>query len=389
MGPGDPEAQGSRLPAALSTFFERRAGGLSGAEGAAAGTVRTFALVSIVSTALFTVRYVMDDAVASGPLPWLNGVEIAAFVAVLVLVARGRQLLAAIVYLSAATAGMLYMAVLMGWASGHHFYLITASQLVFLMFTERQRSWRWTFAVLSAGAFVYAQLATEGIGPYADRDHIADTFAINAVGTATLMFILSVVAHHRARAARAEAERLAAHAEFLANTDPLTGLANRRPVTARLEELAAAEGHAYCVAIADLDRFKELNDLHGHACGDRVLAELGDRLRGQVRVTDALGRWGGEEFIVVLADSTLADAAVMMERMRRIVGERPIVCGDHEHQVTVSVGVADGVADRMSHRVVKRADDALYDAKQAGRDCVRMRPLGEPGSSRTSARPAR
>ncbi|WP_062384031.1 GGDEF domain-containing protein [Demequina iriomotensis] len=389
MGPGDPEARSSRVPALLSTFFERSAGGLSGAEGSAAGTVRTFALVSIASTTLFTARYLADPAVAAGPLPWLNAISIAVFVAVLVLVARGRQLLAAIVYLATATAGMLYMAVLMGWASGHHFYLITAAQLVFLMFTERQRLWRWTFALLSAGAFVYAQLGTEGIGPYADREHIADTFAINAVGTATLMFVLSVVAHHRARVARAEAERLAAHAEYLANTDPLTGLANRRPVSARLEELAAAEGRTYCVAIADLDRFKDLNDVYGHACGDRVLAELGDRLRGQVRVSDALGRWGGEEFIVVLADSSLADAAVMMERMRRIVGERPIACTGHDHRVTVSVGVADGEADRMSHRVVKRADDALYDAKLAGRDCVRMRPLGEAGTSRSTARPAR
>ncbi|SEJ17758.1 sensor domain-containing diguanylate cyclase [Demequina mangrovi] len=389
MGPGEPEERVSRVPAALSTFFERRAGGLTGPAGSAAGTVNTFAVVSVVTTLLFTLTYLTDPEVAAGPLPWLNGASILAFLAVLALVHRGRQLAAAVLYLAVATTGMVYMAALMGWASGHHFYLITASQLVFLMFTEDQRGWRWFFAAVTGTAFLYAQLATEGVGPYGSEEDVAGMFATNAVGTATLMFLLSVVAQHRARAAKAEAERLAARAEYLANTDPLTGLANRRPIAARLEELGGAEGRAYCVAIADLDRFKELNDVHGHACGDRVLADLGERLRGQVRVTDALGRWGGEEFIVVLGDSTLADAAVMMERMRRIVRERPITCGDHEHRVTVSVGVADGTGDGASHRVVKRADDALYDAKQAGRDCVRMRPLSEAGSSRNPTRPRR
>ncbi|WP_062467000.1 GGDEF domain-containing protein [Demequina maris] len=367
----------SRLPALLSRFFDRRAGGLSGAEGSAAGTVHTFALLSIVSTFAFTARYLGVPEVAGGPLPWLNGVSVALFALVLVAVSRGHQLLGAAVYLTVATAGTLYMAVMFGWGSGHHLYLITAAQLVFLMFTDRQRAWRWLFVLVSAAAFLLAQLAAPGLGPYAVADRVGTDFAVNAVGTATLMFVLSVVAQHRAGVAQAEARRLADRAAYLANTDPLTGLANRRPVMARLEELAAADGRTYAVAIADLDRFKQLNDDYGHACGDRVLAALGDRLRGQVRVTDQLGRWGGEEFIVVLADTSLADAAVMMERMRRIVGESPVACGDHTHRVTVSVGVSEGIADRASHRVVKRADDALYDAKLAGRDRVRTRPYDD------------
>ncbi|WP_062463193.1 GGDEF domain-containing protein [Demequina soli] len=379
----------TRVAALLSGFFERSAGGLTGPEGAAAGTVRTFALVSIGTTLGFTARYLGYPGILEGPMPWFSAGTLLAFIAVLVLVRAGRQLAGAAVYLAAATIGMIDMAFVLGWGSGHHLYLITSAQLVFLMFTDRQRAWRWLFVVLSAVAFLVAQLGAPGVGPYARPDELSGIFAANAIGTATLMYILSVVAHHRAGTARAEATRQAERAEYLANTDPLTGLANRRPVTARLEQLAAADGATYCVAIADLDRFKQLNDVHGHACGDRVLAALGDRLRGQVRVTDLLGRWGGEEFIVVLAGTSLPDAAVMMERMRRIVGDHPIECGDHAHAVTVSVGVADGVADRMSHRVVKRADDALYDAKLAGRDRVQLRPLGEPGAPRPTARPAR
>ncbi|WP_062518695.1 GGDEF domain-containing protein [Demequina silvatica] len=377
MAADDADERLSRVSALLSGFFDRSAGGLTGAEGAAAGTVRSFALVSVLSTVAYTARYVLGSPVEPGPLPWLNGVLVVAFVATLVMVARGRQLAAAVVYLTAATAGMVYMAFLYGWGSGHHLYLITAAQLVFLMFTDAQRAWRWTFVVASAAAFLVSQLGTPAVGPYADAAQMSGIFAANAVGTATLMFILSVVAHYRAGAARAEVARYAERAAYLANTDPLTGLANRRPVIARLEELGAAAVGAYAVAIADLDRFKELNDEHGHACGDRVLAALGERLRGQVRASDELGRWGGEEFIVVLAETSVADAAVMMERMRSIVGARPVQCGDHTHRVTLSIGVAGGVADGASHRVVKRADDALYDAKLAGRDRVCVRSLDD------------
>ncbi|WP_169746560.1 GGDEF domain-containing protein [Demequina phytophila] len=367
----------ARVSALLSGFFDRSAGGLTGAEGAAAGTVRTFALISIGTTVGFTLRYLTYPGIMTGPMPWFSLGTLLAFVGVLLLVRAGRQLAGAALYLTAATIGMIDMAFVLGWGSGHHLYMITSAQLVFLMFTDRQRGWRWLFVVISATAFLVAQLAAPGIGPYAVASELSAVFAVNAIGTATLMFVLSVVAHYRAGAARAEVARYAERAAYLANTDPLTGLANRRPVIARLEQLGSAAVGTYCVAIADLDRFKELNDEHGHACGDRVLAALGDRLRGEVRAADELGRWGGEEFIVVLADTELADAAVMMERMRRIVRDTPVACGDHSHRVTLSIGVSSGVADGASRRVVKRADDALYDAKLAGRDRVCARPYDD------------
>lgn len=370
MDTGRPAVRGSRLPAAISAFLERSAGGLTGAEGAAAGTVQTFALVSIGTTLAFTLWYGLNPSVPPGPLVWLSSLTGSLMVVTVVLVRRGRQLAGAVVYLSAAMAGMLHMAFLVGWSSGHHLYLITAAQLVFLMFTDRQRAWRWLFVGISASAFMLAQFAAPAIGPQAPVEHLSGIFASNAVGTATLMFVLSVVAHYRARAAQEQAEALAARAEYLANTDPLTGLANRRPVTALLDELATTGEPTYTVAIADLDHFKDLNDVHGHACGDRVLAALGDRLRGQLRGTDALGRWGGEEFIVVLADTRLDDGVTMVERMRRLVSDRAVACGDHEHRITMSVGVTDSSDGVAGHRVVKRADDALYEAKQTGRDRV-------------------
>lgn len=98
----------------------------------------------------------------------------------------------------------------------------------------------------------------------------------------------------------------------------------------------------YCVAIADLDRFKDLNDAYGHACGDVVLAAVADRLRAQARVTDALGRWGGEEFILVMSDIAVDDAVVTMDRMRAAVGQELVPCDAHEHHVTMSACVRTG-----------------------------------------------
>lgn len=370
----------------FARVVERRVSGLSDEGERAAGSVRTYLVLALISAAAFTLR-VMAMPGDTGPVVALNAVVFAVFVGCLVAVSTGHQLIAAVTALAISTAAMAYMVGFFGWRSGHHLFLITFSQLVFLVFTDKQRVWRWVFVLASAGTFVACQTIAPALGPYAPSGPVETgrTFTVNAISTATLMFILSFVAHYRAALAQREAAAHAARAEYLANTDPLTGLANRRPILERFDHLDADPHARYCVAVADLDRFKELNDAHGHACGDRVLAALGERMRDHLRLTDALGRWGGEEFIVVLSGTALADARVMMDRLRRLVGDSPFPCGDHDHHVTMSVGVADGVGDGRSHRVVRRADDALYEAKQAGRNCVRVRALAEAADPPTGA----
>jgi diguanylate cyclase (GGDEF)-like protein len=181
------------------------------------------------------------------------------------------------------------------------------------------------------------------------------------------------VAHERSHVAQRVAHQAAARAEYLANTDALTGLANRRPVTTELDALARPGSAPYCLAIADLDAFKELNDTFGHACGDTVLAAVGRTLRASVRAGDLVGRWGGEEFIFVLVGTSLTDAVSRSERVRAAIEDLVVDCSGHVHTITVSVGVADGVPGMPAFRVLKRADDAMYDAKNAGRNTVRSR----------------
>lgn len=166
---------------------------------------------------------------------------------------------------------------------------------------------------------------------------------------------------------------------LLANEDRLTGMPNRGH-TAQLAAaaLAAALEHSrpFTVALLDFDYFKTINDQCGHAAGDHVLREFARLSRGALRASDILGRWGGEEFLLVLPDATLDSALATVERLRLLALGIQIPCPAPHCElprVTFSAGLAT-TADgpRTLDEIVARADAALYEAKDAGRDMVRV-----------------
>jgi two-component system cell cycle response regulator len=167
--------------------------------------------------------------------------------------------------------------------------------------------------------------------------------------------------------------------ETLIFEDPLTGLANRRYILTQLGSFvsgARRHGRALSVAIVDVDRFKEVNDRHGHAAGDAVLVAATGALRSHLRAEDHLGRLGGEEFLGVLPDTDAEAAAAVAERMRAEVAGTVVEHEGARLQVTVSIGMATWEAGEPSDLLLRRADDALYAAKAAGRD----RTLSAPAS---------
>jgi diguanylate cyclase (GGDEF)-like protein len=166
---------------------------------------------------------------------------------------------------------------------------------------------------------------------------------------------------------------LAAHEALRheASHDPLTGVSNRSAILealAREKERATRDGTSLSVVLIDLDHFKRVNDTLGHHTGDGVLREAAARLRAAVRTYDSLGRYGGEEFLVVLPRCTLVEAREIAERIRLQIAEEPIVVGTEKVRLTASLGVAAGDADIGP--LVRAADAALYRAKAAGRNCV-------------------
>jgi diguanylate cyclase (GGDEF)-like protein len=189
------------------------------------------------------------------------------------------------------------------------------------------------------------------------------TTLIVSVGGAVLVLVAQIVRRLRER----EAELLA-----MAATDPLTGVANRRRFMELLErEVQRAARHKTpltCVII-DLDQFKGINDRHGHLVGDRVLAGAAQMLAKSLRVNDVLARWGGEEFVLLLPETDLAGAETVAERSRRVLETTPIdVGGGVMVCVTASMGIAQ--LSGTTGELLKRADDALYRAKAAGRNRV-------------------
>jgi two-component system cell cycle response regulator len=162
----------------------------------------------------------------------------------------------------------------------------------------------------------------------------------------------------------------------LAVTDPLTGLYNRRHMDNQLAVQvtnAASRGKAVAVLALDVDFFKPINDTHGHDVGDRVLQELATRLKAQVRAIDLCCRMGGEEFLVILPETDLQVGFTVAERLRRAIANKPFNAGAKQGPlaITVSIGVAgfESLTD-TPQAILKRADDALYEAKRSGRNRV-------------------
>ncbi|MBK5222189.1 MAG: sensor domain-containing diguanylate cyclase [Acidimicrobiia bacterium] len=176
------------------------------------------------------------------------------------------------------------------------------------------------------------------------------------------------------RSRMAEVEALQEGLREQATRDPLTGLHNRRHLMQCLEReviASAAEGSHLSVALIDVDHFKAVNDTYGHAIGDQVLADVAQLLASQVRETDVVCRYGGEEFVVLMPATTADEAARRADRWRRAVAslDSPAAPG-HAH-LTVSVGIAVApLHASMGDGLLRAADEAMYAAKSGGRDRV-------------------
>lgn len=162
--------------------------------------------------------------------------------------------------------------------------------------------------------------------------------------------------------------------------DPLTGVNNRRYVEQRLaEEIGRTRRRAgdFCCLYIDIDHFKRINDSFGHLSGDEVLREVASRVKTELRLSDTLGRFGGEEFVVLLPETHLADACNVAERIRAGIADKLFLIGQNEHRVTVSIGAANldiAVPDQaiklLGQQMLAQADKALYQAKGSGRNRV-------------------
>lgn len=158
--------------------------------------------------------------------------------------------------------------------------------------------------------------------------------------------------------------------------DAVTGAVNRRSISLLLEQLfenAQRYEQLYSVAMLDIDNFKRINDEFGHIAGDSVLKHICMYFNDSLRKSDSIGRYGGEEFLILFPETSQDFAFNLMDKVRHDMSSQKIIVGSLSIDVTVSIGITEvRSGDDDAWQAVKRADDALYQAKEAGRNCVKQ-----------------
>ena len=187
------------------------------------------------------------------------------------------------------------------------------------------------------------------------------TVVATIVVTCAIAFAFALITNH-------QREQLL----MLATKDPLTGAGNRRGLDTKLTEVVHSfkrSGTNSSLVLLDLDHFKKVNDIHGHAVGDQILKSITEIINLRIRVTDSLYRIGGEEFVVVLEGADLHRAAHLAEQLRTLVDANELV---PDQAVTISLGVAELKDGETPNDWIHRADEALYRAKDAGRNSTSL-----------------
>lgn len=253
-----------------------------------------------------------------------------------------------------------------GWASGFHYHVFVLTLLAFF----NPRWWLPTKVAFVALVFIaYLGLERWSAGQAPEVMVDATTLKwIHDFNIAILFAFLAYVAHYYSKATRTTEDRL----QRLAATDALTGLHNRRVI----EEVAEQEWARHrelrlplSLVMVDADDFKALNDKYGHDCGDYVLRIIAKRLRVSVRWRDYLGRWGGEEFVLLLPETDRAVAEEIAERVRE-AARAPVNYQGRQVRLTLTVGVSAFCQGDDLASCLARADQALLEGKRAGKNRV-------------------
>ena len=322
--------------------------------------IRSTAWVGIVAHAGFVPLFLLSGHPGLAAFNVLSG---ATWVAAWFVNRRGATTLA-MWMLTAEVAVHAVLAVMeLGWTSGFQYYLIPL--ITFMMFNERAR----TAVVAFASALVLAAFVTlRGFAPFAMTLHPL----LEAFKYANLFipfFMLGLLSYYF-RLASTDVERKMTE---IAQTDPLTGLLNRRRMEERLREEATrhrTRGANFSLILADVDHFKDVNDEHGHDAGDRVLRSVARVFESGLRGGDAVARWGGEEFLLLLPGTDLRAAEEVALRLRALAELRVAEIGGIPSTLTLTFGVASFASAASVDACLKAADEALYRGKAAGRNRV-------------------
>lgn len=319
------------------------------------------AFVVPLANALVASTYLLNwlgvRSFAGRPIPWRRGLTVLAAMTAgnLWFVVVDNDVTARIVIASAGYCGLLLLAALDLWRMAPADRFRQAQRVTAIVFVLH--------ALFVAGRAVLTAWG-EPVNSILDPDPVQSASFLEAILAITAWGygFLSMTS-----------ERLQADLDRIATIDPLTGAFNRRAFMSHAErEMLRAQrnGAPLTLLLFDLDRFKRVNDTFGHLAGDALLRRFAEMVTARLRRTDLFGRYGGEEFCLLLPDTDLTGAAALAEALRRDVAARPLPCQGHEIAASVSIGIAACRSGGDLDAALAAADEALYRAKRSGRNQV-------------------
>ncbi len=261
-----------------------------------------------------------------------------------------------------------------GWDSGFALFIMALTPVILYSQRWRFRNKVWMvvgLAVVYVALYLYALNHAPLV--VVDRLQLGITGTFNAVYAFVVFAALAYAYRLAATTAETALQRANRALDRLAHTDPLTQLANRRQMHDDLERAIAgyrATGTPFCLLLGDIDHFKAINDQYGHEAGDEILVQVADVIRESMRDQDRVARWGGEEFLILLAATPLDHARAAAERLLDRIASAPMATAGHVTWLTMTLGAAEYAGEADATECIRRADAALYAGKQSGRNRV-------------------
>lgn len=264
--------------------------------------------------------------------------------------------------------------IILGIESGAH-YFILAGVMLYISADKTTLSFRYISVFACIIEFILICVFLIGTEPVIALspitisviDKINLLTAFGAIGFAVHIYVIAVIDQEIIQ------KEYSLRLLDQANSDQLTGLPNRRFTYKQLEFHAArskTRGAEFVIGLADIDDFKHLNDTFGHVCGDEVLIQAGVIMKNTLRNSDIVGRWGGEEFLIILPNTGHDEGSIIIERLRQAISEAIFFIDGNKISVTMTIGVSVFTKTSVLKDLIREADTRLYKGKNLGKNCV-------------------
>ncbi len=326
-----------------------------------------FSIISIIDhlvfTAVFFYLQLWDLAIycAGASLLWLG---------IFILNRRGNHRIAFALGALETFALCALTSMALGWPSGFFLYVFVVVILIFVN-AKISTPVQVLLGIFSGALILYLYM----FSPPEPVLGVIDRY-LTLMNVSWVVMLFAFIGHYFEVSARgAEAELLSTNRKLLnlATTDPVTNLINRRNMILRIEqekEKLDLNGRPFALVMIDIDNFKHVNDEYGHDCGDYVLVAIAETISLTIRKQDLVARWGGDEFLVMLPETDIDGGRVVAEKIRARILHTPFVYHELDIPVTLTLGV--GLCDQITGigNCIRKADQALYEGKQAGKNRV-------------------